>query len=75
MELTDPEAAKKFVEKEEVVVVGFFESNTSDNAVAYLGAADASSDTVQFAITTSSAVAKALDADMGSIVVFRPVSY
>lgn len=75
MELTDPEAAKKLVEKNEVVVIGFFESNTSDKAVAYLGAADVSSDSVQFGITSSSDVAKALDAEMESIVVFRPVSH
>lgn len=73
IELTDAEKAKKFIDKDTVVVIGFFESNTSDKAVAYLAAADVI-DSVAFAIVKSSDVAKSVGAEMETIVVYRPVS-
>ena len=73
VELTEVDAAKKFIAKDEVVVVGFFESNTSEKAVAYLAAA-AVMDSVSFAITKSNDIAKALGAEMETIVVYRPVN-
>ena len=73
VELTEVDAAKEFIAKDEVVVVGFFESNTSEKAVAYLAAA-AVMDSVLFAITKSSDIAKALGAEMETIVVYRPVN-
>ena len=72
IELTEVDKAKEFIAKDEVVVVGFFESNTSEKAVAYLAAAGVM-DSVSFAITKSSDIAKALGAEMETIVVFRPV--
>ena len=73
VELTTVEAAKEFIAKDVVVVVGFFESNTSDKAVAYLAAAGLT-DSVSFAITKSSEIAKALEAEMETIVAYRPVN-
>ena len=50
VELTDVEAANEFIAyKDEVVAVGFFESNTSDKAAAYLAA-----DGVTFSLFTFS---------------------
>ena len=66
VELTDVEAAKECY-KDEVVVVGFFESNTSDKAAAYL-AATGVTDSVSFAITKSSEIAKALEVEMEIVV-------
>ena len=47
--------------------MGFFESNTSDKAAAYLAAAGVT-DSVSFAITKSSEIAKALEAEMETVV-------
>ena len=47
--------------------MGFFESNTSDKAAAYL-AADGVTDSVSFAITKSSEIAKAFEAEMEIVV-------
>ena len=43
--------------------MGFFESNTSHKAIAYL-AADGVTDSASFAITKSREIAKALEAEM-----------
>ena len=53
--------------------MGFFESNTSDKAVAYLAAAGVT-DSVSLAITKSREIAKALEAEMETIVAYRPVN-
>ena len=66
------EEAKAFVEKEDVVVVGFFESAESDAAKAYISAAD-TQDTIYFGISTSKEVAEALETTQDSIVVFKKV--
>ena len=73
VELTEVDAAKEFIAKDEVVAVGFFESSTSEKAVTYLAAAVVM-DSVSFAITKSSDIAKALGAEMETIVVYRPVN-
>lgn len=64
------EAAKAFTEKDDVVVIGFFEDAESDNARAYLNAAD-TQDTIYFGIVTSKDVADSLEATFDSIVVFK----
>lgn len=64
------EEAKEFTEKEDVVVVGFFEDAESDKAKVYINAAD-TQDTIYFGIVTSKEVAESLDATMDSIVVFK----
>ena len=66
------EEAKAFVEKEDVVVVGFFESAESDAAKEYISAAD-TQDTIYFGISTSKEVAEALETTQDSIVVFKKV--
>ncbi len=64
------EAAKAFTEKEDVVVIGFFEDESSDKATVYVNAAD-TQDTIFFGLVTSKEVAESLEATMDSIVVFK----
>ena len=68
--LATAEAAKEFADKDDVVVIGFFEDEKSDNAQAYINAAD-TQDTIFFGIVTSKEVADAMDAKMDSVVVFK----
>lgn len=69
-DLETVEEAKEFSEKDEVIVIGFFADDDSDNAKAYLSAAE-SQDTILFGIVTSEEVAKSLDASFDSVVVFK----
>jgi len=69
-DLETVDEAKEFSEKEDVVVIGFFEDAESANAKAYLAAAD-SQDTIFFGIVTKKEVADSLDASFDSIVVFK----
>ena len=71
-DLPTPDDATAFIEKDEVVVIGFFEDAESEAAKAYIAAAD-SEDTVYFGITTSKEVAEALEATFDSIVVLKKV--
>lgn len=68
--LDTTEAAKAFIEKDDVVVIGFFEDTESDKAKAYINAAD-TQDTIYFGIVTSKEVADSLEADLETIVVFK----
>lgn len=68
--LETAEDAKAFTEKDDVVVVGFFEDAESDEAKAYTNAAD-TQDNIYFGIVTSKEVAESLDAIMDSVVVFK----
>ena len=68
--LTTAEEAKEFTDKNEVAVIGFFESAESDGAKAYINAAD-SQDTINFGIVTDKAVAEGLEASFDSIVLFK----
>lgn len=68
--LETAEAAKEFSEKDDVVVIGFFEDVESDNAKAYINAAD-TQETIYFGIVTSKEVAESLEATMDSVVVFK----
>ncbi len=51
-------------------MIGFFESTESDDAAAYIAAAD-SQDSINFGIVTSKDVAEGLEATMDSIVLFK----
>ncbi len=51
-------------------MIGFFESEESENAQAYIAAAD-SQDAINFGIVTSKDVAEGLEATMDSIVLFK----
>ncbi|XP_064406926.1 protein disulfide-isomerase 2-like [Halichondria panicea] len=64
------EAANEFKDKDDVAVIGFFESQESDNAKAYLNAAD-TQDSINFGIVTSKDVAEGLEAVLDSIVLFK----
>ena len=68
--LETAEEAKTFSEKDDVVVIGFFEDASSDKATAFTNAAD-TQDTIYFGIVTSKEVAESLDATMDSVVVFK----
>ena len=68
--LATADAAKEFTKKDEVVVVGFFEDAESDNAKAYMNAAD-SQDTIYFGIVTDKEVAESLEASFDTVVVFK----
>ncbi len=64
------EAANEFKDKDDVAVIGFFESQESDNAKAYLNAAD-TQDSINFGIVTSKDIAEGLEAALDSIVLFK----
>ena len=68
--LNTAEEAEAFSKKDEVVVIGFFEDAESDNARAYINAAD-TQETIFFGIVTSKDVAESMDATMDSVVVFK----
>ncbi|CAI7994599.1 Protein disulfide-isomerase [Geodia barretti] len=61
IELTDVEAAKKFSEKDEVVLIAFFEDLESKGALAFKAVAEIQ-DSLAFGITSSQEVAEALGA-------------
>jgi len=64
------EAAEKLVEDNKVMVIGFFKDVESDNAKAFLKAADSLDDQV-FGITSDDAVFAKYEAKDGSIVLFK----
>lgn len=70
IDLTDVEAAKKFSEKEEVVLIGFFKDVESKNALSYIAVAE-NQDSLAFGITSNQEVADALEATFDSIVLFK----
>ena len=53
-----------------MVVIGFFSDEGSDNARAFLAAAE-SQDSITFGIATSEEVAKSLEASFDSVVLFK----
>ena len=55
-----------------MVVIGFFKDQTSDAAKAFLGAAE-EQETLYFGISTSQAVADALEAKLDTVVLFKKV--
>ncbi len=67
--LTTLEDAKAFSEKDDVVVIGFFEEG-SDYGTAYINAAE-SQESVPLGIVNSAEIAEGLDAKMDSIVLFK----
>jgi protein disulfide-isomerase A1 len=70
IELTDVEAAKKFSEKDEVVLIAFFEDLESKGALAFKAVADIQ-DSLAFGTTSSKEVAEALGCSLDSIVLFK----
>ena len=71
-DLTEGDQAKKFSEGSDVVVIGFFEDKESEQAKAFITAAD-SYDDLPFGITSVKEVAEALEAEMNTVVVFKKV--
>ena len=66
--------AKDLVEKDQVVIIGYFESTESTEAKAYSAAADSLSDSLTFGITTSKEITEGMEADVDSVVVYKKVS-
>ena len=73
VDLTDPEVAKKFVEKDEVVVVGFFKDVESKEAKAFLASAE-THDSIAFGITSTQEVADALETTFNNVILYKQVS-
>lgn len=69
-DLTEADQAKKFSEGSDVVVIGLFEDKESEQAKAFIAAAD-SYDDLPFGITSVKEVAEALEAEMNTVVVFK----
>lgn len=68
--LANPEASKKFVEDNKVAVIGFFKDKETDEAKAFLEAADGIED-VPFGITSEDDVFKAHEVEGNKIVLFK----
>ena len=71
-DLTEADQAKKYSEGSDVVVIGFFEDKESEQAKAFIAAAD-SYDDLPFGITSVKEVAEALEAEMNTVIVFKKV--
>lgn len=70
LEIESVEAAEKLIEENQVYVIGFFKDRESDDAKAFLAAAN-SVDDYQFGITASEEVAVKYEAKLGQIVLFK----
>jgi len=68
--LANPEASKKFIEDNKVAVIGFFKNKESDEAKAFLSAADTMED-AKFGITSEDDVFKAHEVEGDKIVLFK----
>jgi len=68
--LDNPEASKKFVEDNKVAVIGFFKDKETDEAKAFLEAADSMED-AHFGITSEDDVFKAHEVEGNKIVLFK----
>lgn len=68
--LEDVDGAKKFVEADEVVVMGFFKDQESDAAKAFVAAAS-SIDDIPFGITSDESVFKEHKMDKDGVVLFK----
>ena len=68
--LANPEASKKFIEDNKVAVIGFFKNKESDEAKAFLSAADTMED-AKFGITSEDEVFKAHEVEGDKIVLFK----
>lgn len=64
--------AKAFIEESQVVIVGFFKDRESDEAKAFLAAAN-SVDDYPFGITSNEDVYKNYEAKCGSVILFKKV--
>lgn len=69
--LDTAEAVTKFLEKE-VAVIGFFTDKESDNAKAFINAADGIDD-VEFGIVSDAAIAKEHNVEGDKVVLFKKV--
>ena len=72
VELTDAEAAQKFSDKDEVVLIGFFKDVETNEAKAFIAIAE-TQDSLAFGITSSQEVADAMEATFDSIILYKKV--
>ena len=71
--LSSLQEAKDIVEREEVVLIGYFESTDSVEAMAYTAAADSLSESTTFGITTDMDVIQGMEADVNTVVLYKKV--
>lgn len=72
LELKSVDEAKAFIEAHNVVVVGFFKDQTSEQAKKYLTVASITDDQ-QFGITSDEAVFAEYGAECGNVILFKKV--
>lgn len=72
-ELKTVEEAAQFIEGNNVVIIGFFKDQTSDNAKTFLATASANDDHL-FGITSDEAVFKQYEAECGNVILYKKVS-
>jgi len=70
-DLTSVEEAEKFLKDNDIAVVGFFKNTESDEAKAFIAAANAL-DTFVFAISSNDDVIAKYDSKDGSVLLFKP---
>jgi len=71
-ELKSVKDVEAFIAKDEVSIIGFFESETGSDAEAYLKFADKYKDTYRFGHSTAKDVLKKYDQYKDNVVLFRP---
>ena len=66
---------KEFTGKADVVVVGYFTSNETDEAKAYIAAADSGIEGLNFGICINADVTKEAEASVNTVVLYKKVSF
>lgn len=75
-ELATAAEVKAFTDKTDVSVVGYFPNNETDEAKAYIGAADAGMDLdgINFALCINAETTKEMEAEVNTVVMYKKVS-
>lgn len=73
-ELATVEAAKEFVDANNVAVIGFFKDQTTDDAKAFLDVAS-SIDDIPFGLASDDAVCNEFSTKCGHVMLFKKVSH
>ncbi len=70
MTLDSVDACKKFIDSNEVAVIGYFEDEKSEKATTYINTADVD-DSLSYGIVTSKEVTEGMEATVDSVVVYK----
>lgn len=68
--LDSVDACKKFIDSNEVAVIGYFEDEKSEKATTYINTADVD-DSLSYGIVTSKEVTEGMEATVDSVVVYK----